>query len=120
MDFQQSFFTLLSGRTDEANLQCKGSKVAPDNALLVKMNITINISDATLTVLREQARQTGKPLDSVVEATLLRGLALANRAERPVKLKTYAVGIRPKYRDLSSNQLYDQLESEDFHQNVNK
>ena len=80
------------------------------------MRTTIDISDATLAELRRRAKANNQSFRETVEATLQSGLA--SRAEAPsvskdIQLKTFKVGIKPAYRGVSMNQLYDQLESED-------
>lgn len=81
------------------------------------MRTTINISDATLEVLRERAAATQRPLRHVIEATLQLGLAAQPTTPRSVRIPTHPVGIKSAYRGMSMNQLYDQIESED-HLNV--
>ena len=76
------------------------------------MRTTIDINNALLKELRQRAAETGQPFRQVVEETLQIGLAgKANVAGKP-RLKTHAVGIKPAYRGVSLNQLYDQLEAE--------
>jgi hypothetical protein len=81
------------------------------------MRTTIDINDALLTELRQRASKTGKPFKKVVEETLQLGLAGKSKAVRKPRLATYPVGIKPAYRGVSLNQLYDQLEAEN-HLNV--
>lgn len=76
------------------------------------MRTTININDALLTELRQQAAKTGQPFRKVVEETLQLGLSGKVKATRKPSLPTYPVGIKPAYRGVSLNQLYDQLEAE--------
>jgi hypothetical protein len=76
------------------------------------MRTTIDISDALLAELRQRAAKTGQPFRKVVEEALQLGLAGKAKATRKPSLPTYPVGIKPAYRGVSLNQLYDQLEAE--------
>jgi hypothetical protein len=76
------------------------------------MRTTIDINDALLAELRQRAAKTGQPFRKVVEEILQIGLAGQAKATRKPRLKTYPVGIKPAYRGVSLNQLYDQLEAE--------
>ena len=76
------------------------------------MRTTIDINDALLAELRQRAAETGQPFKKVVEETLQVGLAGKRKGARKPSLKTYPVGIKPAYRGVSMNQLYDQLEAE--------
>lgn len=78
------------------------------------MRTTFNISDAVLDALRDRARELKRPLNKVVEDSLQRGLAAAAQPAPPIKIPTFSVGIKPAYRGMSMNQLYDQLEAEDI------
>lgn len=77
------------------------------------MRTTLDISDATLEALREEARRRRRPFREVVESTLVRGLAATATSPRKVELPAYPIGIKAAYQGLSMNQLYDQLEAED-------
>lgn len=77
------------------------------------MRTTIDINDATLADLRERAAASRRPFRQVVEETLQLGLAAKVKAPHPIEIQTYAVGIKPAYKGLSLNQLYDQIEAED-------
>lgn len=77
------------------------------------MRTTLNISDALLEELRERSRRTGRPLRQVTEDILRRGLSVHDAPTKKVRIKTFPVGIKPAYRGMSMNQLYDQLEAED-------
>lgn len=77
------------------------------------MRTTINISDAILAELKERARSRRRPLREIVDETLKRGLAAPGGTRRKANLPTFDVGIKPAYRGMSLNQLYDQLEAED-------
>ena len=80
------------------------------------MRTTLNISDGLLEELRQRARQEKRPMTKVVEDTLRRGLSptVEPSVQDARKVRTYKVGIKPAYRGMSMNQLYDQLESEDI------
>ena len=77
------------------------------------MRTTININDALITELRRKAAESGRPFRQVLEETLQRGLAANSGARKPARVPTYPVGVKPAYRGVSMNQLYDQLEAED-------
>lgn len=78
------------------------------------MRTTIDISDALLRDLREQAAASRRPFRAVVEEALQRGLAAfsAEPAGRRVRIVPHPAGIKAPYRAMSMNQLCDQLESE--------
>jgi hypothetical protein len=78
------------------------------------MRTTLNISDALLEELKEKARIKKCPLNAIVEETLQRGLSAKPKAGKKISLPTFSVGIKPAYRGMSMNQLYDQIETEDF------
>lgn len=65
--------------------------------------------------LREIARKRKRPFREIVEETIQRGLgaSAARPSRRPVRIQTHRVGLKPAYRGLSLNQLYDQIEVED-------
>jgi hypothetical protein len=83
--------------------------------MMLFMRTTLNINDALLEELKERSRMEKRPMTKIVEETLQRGLAQGHppNANRKKRIQTYAVGIKPAYRGMSMNQLYDQLESED-------
>jgi hypothetical protein len=76
------------------------------------MRTTFDINDALLDSLKEQAKSEGRPVTRIVNETLERGLAGESKNKKKVRIKTHGVGIRPAYRGMSMNQMYDQLESE--------
>jgi len=76
------------------------------------MRTTLNISDALLEELRERSRNTGRPLRQVTEDVLRRGLSSQGAPAQKVRITPFRVGIKPAYRGMSMNQLYDQLEAE--------
>ncbi|MEO0509286.1 MAG: hypothetical protein AAF065_05460 [Verrucomicrobiota bacterium] len=53
-------------------------------------------------------------MTKVVNEILERGLSTPSKPKKRVRLKTHAVGIRPAYRGISLNQVYDQLETEEY------
>lgn len=77
------------------------------------MRTTLDISDATLAELRSKAEAEGRPFKAVVEETLQVGLSARRVAPRRFKVMPLNPGIKPAYRGLSMNQLYDQLEAEE-------
>jgi len=77
------------------------------------MRTTFNISDAILEELRDRARRLKRPLNSIVEEVLQRGLSGDAEPAKRIKIKTFSVGIKPAYRGLSMNQLCDLLKAED-------
>lgn len=78
------------------------------------MRTTIDISDALLRELRRRADRTRRPFREVVEESLQLGLAqLANpQAKKRFRVETHPLGLKPGFRGVSLNQLYDQLEAE--------
>ena len=79
------------------------------------MRTTININDAILRELREQARNRDCSFREVVEKALSLGLSQWEKADRKTRfrVKPHDVGIKPGFRGVSLNQLYDQLEAEE-------
>lgn len=77
------------------------------------MRTTLNISDALLNELKERARRQKKSLTGLVEETLQRGLSAPAKSAGKIAIQTFSLGVKPAYRGLSMNQLYDQLEAED-------
>ncbi|MFZ4777487.1 MAG: hypothetical protein ACOYM3_19130 [Terrimicrobiaceae bacterium] len=77
------------------------------------MRTTIDISDAVLRELREVSRRDRRAFRVVVQETLQRGLSSmgGESARRKVKIEPRAIGVKPAYRGMSMNQLYDELES---------
>lgn len=76
------------------------------------MRTTIDINDALLEELRRRAAQSHKTFKEVVDETLQRGLSEHAKPNKKPKLPSYSVGIKPAYRGLSLNQVYDQLEAD--------
>jgi hypothetical protein len=82
--------------------------------MMLFMRTTLNINDALLDELKERARQEKRPMTKIIEETLRNGLSTSrSKPLKKRKIRTHAVGIKPAYRGMSMNQLYDQLESED-------
>ena len=79
------------------------------------MRTTVDITDATLRDLRERARTQNRPFREVLEYTLQIGLAHMDTPEPrpPFLVRAHALGIKPGFRGVSMNQLYDQIEAED-------
>ena len=77
------------------------------------MRTTLNINDALLRELRELARQRKRSMREVIEETLRIGLSATESPNKAVRIKPFDVGIKPAYRGMSMNQLYDQLEGEE-------
>lgn len=77
------------------------------------MRTTIDINDAILEELKTRARNQRLPLRKVVDAALRCGLRAPTPDKPELEIPVFAVGIKPAYRGVSMNQLYDQLESED-------
>jgi len=50
----------------------------------------------------------------VVDEALKAGLAAGEPAAERVRIDTFDVGVKPAYRRMSKNQLYDQIEAEDL------
>ncbi|MFA7233436.1 MAG: hypothetical protein WC076_04920 [Terrimicrobiaceae bacterium] len=77
------------------------------------MRTTIDISDAILRDLREISRRERRAFRVVVQETLQRGLSATGRgsARRKARIEPRAIGVKPAYRGMSMNQLYDELES---------
>jgi hypothetical protein len=77
------------------------------------MRTTLNISDALLEELRDRSRRTGWPMRQVLEEVLRRGLSADEESsDMPVKIEPFRLGLKPAYRGMSMNQIYDQLEAE--------
>ena len=79
------------------------------------MRTTIDINDATLRELKERAREKNCSLREVVAETLSLGLTQQSKGEKKkrFKVKPHNLGLKPGFRGVSLNQLYDQLEAED-------
>lgn len=78
------------------------------------MRTTIDINDATLRELRKCALDEGKPFRVVVEENLQRGLSARSKhhKKRVVRIKPHQLHIKPGFRAISLNQIYDQIEAE--------
>lgn len=78
------------------------------------MRTTIDINDALLRDLRLRAEEKGRPFRQVLQEILALGLARQSKAgARPrFKVKPHKIGLKPGFRGVSLNQLYDQIETE--------
>jgi len=78
------------------------------------MRTTLDINDAILRDLRACAQERRRPFREVVEETL--ALGLAQQSKRPTKprfvVTPHRLGLKPGFRGVSLNQLYDQIEAE--------
>jgi hypothetical protein len=76
---------------------------------------TLNIDDALLKELRQQAADTGRPFREVLDETIAAGLARRKNATtaRRYRVQPYALHLKPGFRNLSLNQVFDQLEAEE-------
>ncbi len=74
----------------------------------------MSIDDDLLTRLREEAERRKRPLRAVANEALRAGLTrLAEAADyRPFEVRPYRLGLKPGFRGMSLNQLYDQIEAE--------
>jgi hypothetical protein len=92
----------------------RGIDAPPNPHHDARVRTTINISDGILSELHERARQRRRPFREILEETLQRGLSATPPSSlQQVSIQTHRVGIKPAYRGLSMNQLYDQIEAED-------
>lgn len=78
------------------------------------MRTTLDINDALLRDLRARAAEKRRPFREVVEETLAMGLAQQSKvSSRPrFKVTPHGLGLKPGFRGVSLNQLYDQMEAE--------
>lgn len=74
----------------------------------VFMRTTLNISDALLNEIRQQAAEQNKSFRETLEETLQRGLSAPHNT-KPIRIQTASVGVKPVYQGLSMNQLYDHM-----------
>lgn len=79
------------------------------------MRTTLNIADALLKELRERAAASGRPFRQVLEEAIAAGLAQrAGLRSRPkYRVKPHALRLKPGFRNLSLNQVFDQPEAEE-------
>ena len=75
------------------------------------MRTTVDISDAVLAELRAKASAEGRSIKVVIEETLQLGLAARGKRAGKFRVKPLNPGIKPAFRAVSMNQLYDQLEA---------
>ncbi len=79
------------------------------------MRTTLTLDEDIADALKERARLLDKSFKQVVNEILRRGLSPAPQEDRPVfRVKPICGGLRPGIDPLKLNQLYDQLETEDF------
>lgn len=79
------------------------------------MRTTLTLDEDIADALKERARLLDKPFKQVVNDILRRGLSPGAEEDRPVyRVKPICSGLRPGIDPLKLNQLYDQLEAEDF------
>ncbi|MCY3880697.1 MAG: hypothetical protein F4Y92_04805 [Dehalococcoidia bacterium] len=79
------------------------------------MRTTLTLDDDIADALKERARLLDKPFKQVVNEILRRGLSPAPEERRPViEVKPICSGLRPGIDPLKLNELYGQLETEDF------
>ena len=79
------------------------------------MRTTIDINDAILKELRNRARERNCSLRAATEEVLLIGLEgqRKKKSSRRFVIKPIDIGIKPGMRNVSLNQLYDQVEAEE-------
>lgn len=79
------------------------------------MRTTLTLDNDIAEALRERARLLDISFKQVVNDVLRRGLSPLAQEGRPVfRLKPLSGGFRPGVDPLRLNQLYDELETEDF------
>ncbi len=79
------------------------------------MRTTLTLDDDVANYLKEQCRLLDRPFKQVVNDTLRRGMSPAGTGERPkFKVKPFSSGFNPGVDPTKLNQLYDQLEVEEF------
>lgn len=80
------------------------------------MRTTLTLDDDVANYLKEQSRLLNKPFKQVVNDTLRRGMSPAGPAKRPkFKVRPFSSGgFLPGVDPTKLNQLYDQLEVEEF------
>ena len=79
------------------------------------MRTTLTLDDDVANYLKEQSLLLNKPFKQVVNDTLRRGMSPAGPTKRPkFKVKPFSSGLNPGVDPTKLNQLYDQLEVEEF------
>ncbi len=79
------------------------------------MRTTLTLDDDLAAALKEQARLLDKPFKQVVNDALRRGMSPTPQEDRPrFRIRPLPGGFVPGVDHLRLNQLYDQLEVEDF------
>jgi hypothetical protein len=78
------------------------------------MRTTLGINDALLRELHRRAATTGRPFRAVIEEALTLGLAQGAKPKRSraFRVRPHALGLKPGFRGISLNRLYDQIEAE--------
>lgn len=78
------------------------------------MRTTLSINDALLDEVRRRAGAAGRPFRQVLEEIIALGLASSRKTktQRRIRIRPQRLALKPVYRKLSLNQLYDQLEAE--------
>ncbi len=76
------------------------------------MRTTLNINDELLRELRERAASTGRPFRAVLEETISLGLSGTRARRRPFKVRPHPLKLKIGFRNISLNQVYDQIEAE--------
>jgi len=78
------------------------------------MRTTLSINDALLAELRRRAAAADKPFRLIVEETLQLGLVRKGvRRRTKFKVEPHPLHLKPGFRGISMNQLYDQIEAEE-------
>lgn len=79
------------------------------------MRTTLTLDDDVAHQLTELAHNTRKPFKQVLNETLRRGLGSGAKAvQRPFRVKPFKVKLAPGIDERRLNQLYDELETEEF------
>src|SRR5688572_19929521 len=75
---------------------------------------TLNINDALLKELWARSAESGQPFRRVVEEVIAAGLAQrpVHRPRRTYRIRPHALRLKAAFRNLSLNQVYDQMEAE--------
>ena len=78
------------------------------------MRTTINISEALLHELKQKSAEENRNLNAVIEEALRVGLNPSQTPTKEFKVKARKLGVKAAYRGISMNQLYDQIEVEEY------
>lgn len=85
------------------------------------MRTTLTLDDDVAKELREAARSSGATFRETVNETLRKGLRRGEKPRArlpPFRVKARSCGFRQGVDVLRLNQLYDELETEDFHRKL--